>query len=81
MYPDEEGVIRTNKVKTEHNIFLRATNLVVPLELSCESYPPEGEIPKEALSEAEGPIVPPKQEGSPLPHLSASTAPSLRTTL
>ena len=55
MYPDEEGVIRTIKVKTERDIFLRATNLVVPLELSCESYPPEGEIPEEALSEAEGP--------------------------
>ena len=55
VYPDEEGVIRTIKVKTEHNIFLRATNLVVPLELSCESYPPEGEIPGETLSEAVGP--------------------------
>ena len=76
VYPDEEGVIRTIKVKTEHDIFLRATNLVVPLELSCESYPPEGEIPEEALSEAEGPSTP-KWKGSPLPHLSASTAPSL----
>ena len=58
VYPDEEEVIRTIKVKTEHGIFLRATNLVVPLELSCESYPPEGEIPEEALSEAEGPSTP-----------------------
>ena len=57
MYLDE-GVIHTVKVKTEHNIFLRATNLVVPLELSCESYPPEGEIPEEALFEAEGPSTP-----------------------
>ena len=55
VYPDEEGVIRTVKVKTEHDTFVRATNLVVPLELSCESYPPVGEIPEEALSEAEGP--------------------------
>ena len=58
VYPDEEGVIRTVKVKTEHDTFLRATNLVVPLELSCESYPPAGEIPEEALSEAEGPSTP-----------------------
>ena len=58
MYPDEEGVIRTIKVETEHDIFLRATNLVVQLELSCESYPPEGEIPEKALSEAEGPSIP-----------------------
>ena len=77
VYPDEEGVIRTVKVKTEQDTFLRATNLVVSLELSCESYPPVGEIPEEALSEAEGPIVPHKWEGSPLSHLSASTAPSL----
>ena len=58
MYPDEEGVICTVKVKTENHTFLRATNLVVPLELSCESYPPVGEIPEEALSEAEGPSTP-----------------------
>ena len=58
VYPDEEGVIRTVKVKTEHDTFLRATNLVVPLELSSESYPPVGEIPEEAVSEAEGPSIP-----------------------
>ena len=57
VYPDE-GVIRTIKVKTEHDTFLRATNLVVPLELSCESYPPVGEILEEALSETEGPTTP-----------------------
>ena len=57
VYPDE-GVIRTVEVKTEHDTFLRATNLVVPLELSCESYPPVREIPEEALSEAEGPSTP-----------------------
>ena len=68
VYPDEEGVIR-------RITFLRATNLVVPLELSCESYPHVGETPEEDLSEAEGPSTP-KQERSPLPHLSASTAPS-----
>ena len=49
MYPDEKGVIRTIKVKTEHDIFLRATNLVVPIELSCENYPPEGEILQDTL--------------------------------
>ena len=31
---------------------------MVPLELSCESHPPAGEIPEEALSEAEGPSTP-----------------------
>ena len=45
-------------MKTEHDIFLRATNLVVPIELSCENYPPEGEILEETLSEAEGPSTP-----------------------
>ena len=58
VYPDEEGVILTVKVKTEHDTFLRATNLVVLLALSCESYPSVGEIPEEALSEAEIPSTP-----------------------
>ena len=58
VYPDAEGVIHTVKVKTEHDTFLRATNLVVPLELSCESYPPVGEIPEDVLSEAEDPSTP-----------------------
>ena len=31
---------------------------MVSLELSCESYPPAGEILEEALSEAEGPSTP-----------------------
>ena len=76
VYPEEEGVIHTVKVKTKHNTFLRATNLVVPLELSSESYPPVGEIPEEALSETEGPSTPqagrisptsPLQVDSPVP--------------
>ena len=58
LHPDEEGVIHTVKVKTEHNTFLRTTNLVLLLELSCEIYPPVGEILEEALSEAEGPSTP-----------------------
>ena len=67
VYPDEEGVIQTVKVKTEHDIFLRATNQVVPLELSCESYPSAGEILEEALSKAEGASTPPG--GRDLPYL------------
>ena len=34
------------------------TNQVVPLELSCKSYPPTGEILEEVLSEAEDPYIP-----------------------
>ena len=73
VYPDEERVIQTIKVKTEHDTFLRATNLVVPLELSCESYPPVGEIPEEALSEAEGPSTPQVGRISPTSPLRANS--------
>ena len=60
-------------MKTEHGTFLGATNLVVPLELSCESYPPVGEIPEEALSEAEGPSTPQAGRISPTSPLSVDS--------
>ena len=76
VYPDEEGLIRTIKVKTEHDIFLRATNLVVPLELPVKAILLK-EKSQRRPSLRQKVLVPPKREGSPLPHLSASTAPSL----